>query len=381
MFTSLLDRTTLKLQYHLEKLEVRLGLLGASICVSLLLLLLAGIYCAPALELVNHGLDYGKLAVDPLDPERGNRFQYRILTPLVGFILFLKGTAFIALPLLFAAALVATIYWHYRRSSIDAFSVLGICCLMVFSSPILFTLHFAGYVDTTSYFLLFLCYILRRQPIWVSLCYALALLNHESNVFALPWLILLAGYDTESSTAHYLRITGATLAAFLPFLLFRYVFRDTTDAMQMGFFLNKANVTDSVLLQYDYLVYGIFQSFKLFWIVPVVAALLALKKQEHHTAILITCIIACAGLQLFFASDTSRLVGLAFPAVLIGAREISKSLDHVTFRRALFLLIGVNLLLPQAFVGVGIVIPFYSLPVALYMKCYMGIDVWETAWI
>ena len=381
MFTSLLDRTTLKLQTCLEKVEVNLGLIGTGICVSLLLLLLASLYCAPALELVNHGLDYGRLAMDPLDLQSGNRFQYRIVTPLLGFLMFMRGQAFIVVPLLFSVALVATIYWHYRRSNIDAFSVLCICCLIAFSSPLLFTLHFAGYVDTTSYFLLFLCYIMRRQPIWVGLCYALALLNHESNIFAFPWLILLAGYNTESSIAHYLRIAGATLIAFLPFLLFRYIFRDTEEAMQLGFFLNKGNVSDSVLLQYDHLLYGIFQGFKLFWCIPVVAALLALRKQEYHTATLITCIIACAGLQLFFASDTSRLVGLAFPAVLIGAQEIARSLGHVIFRRTLCLLITINLLVPQAFVGVGIVIPFYSLPVALYLKYHMGIDVWETAWI
>jgi len=381
MFTGLLDSTTLKLQLHLEKLEVRLGLLGASICVSLFLLFLAGIYCAPAFELINHGMDYGGLALNPLDVEAGNRFQNRILTPILGFLLFLKGPAFIVLPLLFATAFISALYFHCRSLSIDAASVLGICCLIVFSSPILYTLHFAGYVDTTSYFLLFLCYIFRKQPIRVFLCYSLALLNHESNAFAMPWIILLSGYQSNASGTQHIKTGVAAVLAFVPFLMMRHLFADSATHLQFDFYLNKSNLADSLWLQRDNLYYGIFQGFKLFWCFPIVATLLALKNKKFHTALLITGIVGCAGAQLLIAADTSRLMGLAFPAILIGAIEVWKYLKGIQFRRILLLLIIANVIIPQAFVGYGVIVPFHSLPVALYMKFYMGVDVWETAWI
>ena len=381
MLTSLLDSTVLKLQLSLQRLESRIGLVGASIGTSVILLLLAGIYCAPAFELINHGGDYSLLAMDPFDIEAGNRFQNRILTPLIGYLIFLKGPAFIFLPLLIALAFISLLYYHFRKQNLNPAVSLGMCSLIVYSSPILYTIHFAGYVDTTSYLLLFLCYMFRRQPLWIFVFYSLALLNHEGNIFALPWIVLLSGYEVKSTFATYFKTAIAVLAALLPFFLVRHLFADSTTHLQFDFYLNKSNIADSIWLQRDILYSGIFQGFKLLWCLPVVATILALKKKEYATALLITCIIACSGLQLVIAADTSRLMGLAFLAVLIGALEIWKHVKDLQFQRLLWTLIVLNLIIPSYFIGYGVVIPFHSLPMALFLKYYAGIDIWETDWI
>ncbi|MBL4752402.1 MAG: hypothetical protein JKY52_02210 [Flavobacteriales bacterium] len=381
MLVGLLDGPIHKIETLLVKLEGRFGLIGASLIVSGILMLIASVYCAPALTLINHGTDYSLLAANPFDLEAGNRFQNRILTPVIGFLFFLRGPAFIILPLLIASVFLATLYLHFRKLGVEAAIALGFCCFIAFSSPILFTLHFAGYVDTTSYLLLFLCYAFRKHPLWVFVCYALALLNHESNAFALPWIIIMSGYRNGITTSGLMKSIAAAVLAFLPLLLVRYLFSESASHLQFGWYFNRGNIADSIWLQRTLLFDGIFQAFKLFWVLPIVATLLALKKKQYYTAIIITTIVASAGMQLFIAADTSRLIGLAFPAIIIGAVEIWRNSDHTQFRRLCWGLIVINFLIHQAFVGYGIIIPFHSLPMAIFMKYYLGVDVWTTDWI
>jgi len=306
MLTGLIDGPLRFTENFLKKLEATLGLVKTGGILSFILLILAALYCLPALELINHGVDYAQLATTPFDLEGGNRFQNRILSPLIGYLLFLRGPLFIFVPLIMALLLIALMYSHLRKSEIDKVSALGICAIIVFSSPVLFTLHFAGYVDTTSYLLLFLCYVFRKSPLPIFVCYSLALLNHESNVFALPWIILLTGYNNESKTSDYLKVAGASILAFLPLFLARYLFIEAETHLHFEFFTSVQNIKDSIWLQKDNLIYGVFQSFKLFWCLPIVAGLMALRRRDFYIAGLLTCIVVCAGLQLFVAADTSR---------------------------------------------------------------------------
>ena len=74
-------------------------------------------------------------------------------------------------------------------------------------------------------------------------------------------------------------------------------------------------------------------------------------------------------------------MGLAFPAIIIAAVEIRDYWGRDIFLRRIWILILLNLLVPQYFVGAGVQIPFLPLPLALFLKYYMDIDVWELNWI
>ena len=169
----------------LRKMELQIGLYPTAFLLNVALLGIAAIYVTPAFRTINLGAFYEILSINPFNFQASNPVQLRILTPLLAYLLFLRGPFFILLPLFIGMLFLTFIYIHYRKQSFTPIESLGMASLMAFSTPILFTLHFQGYTDTTSYLLLFLCLVFIKNPIW-PLFFALAVLNHYSNIFAAP---------------------------------------------------------------------------------------------------------------------------------------------------------------------------------------------------
>src|ERR1035437_1817416 len=139
-----------KLDTNLLTLELKLGPYITSLIVAFVLLCMAAIYVTPAFAPMQLGRGYASLSINPFDFSKQNNLRFRILTPVLAYMVGLRGSLYIIFPLIIALFFLSAIFYYLRRQSSPAESFL-ITTLICFSSPILFLLHFQGYVDVTSY--------------------------------------------------------------------------------------------------------------------------------------------------------------------------------------------------------------------------------------
>jgi hypothetical protein len=145
-----LVRLTTGLARITRRLEARYGLPGAALLLAMIVLLVAAVYARPSSTPVNHGVLYARLSEAPFAFVQPNWVQYRLLTPLIGYLSHLRGWAFVLLPPLIMVAWLASVYGRYRRGGFDGAAALAVMAMMAFSTPTLFPLHSSGSVDQTS---------------------------------------------------------------------------------------------------------------------------------------------------------------------------------------------------------------------------------------
>jgi len=97
--------------------------------------------------------------------------------------------------------------------------------------------------------------------------------------------------------------------------------------------------------------WGIFLAFRLYWIIPLAALVLSIRRKDHSQAILLVLIVAGAGSLLLVAYDTTRLMCMAFPAILLGSIQLIKTLPPMITLRSGALLFGMNFLITPAMVA------------------------------
>jgi hypothetical protein len=346
----------------------------------LVLLAAAAVYCAPAVDLINHGILYGEFSIDPFKESLTSPIRLRPLSPWVAHFLFLRGKAFMAFPLLAGVLFLAVIMRASRKKGLSGAESLGMAALMAFTSPLLFTLHFAGYVDTVSYLFIAVAVAWAGSDLVVAACVGLMLLNHDANLFILPWLFFHAGRQ-RGTWARRARLGLAVGVALVVVTLVRNAIASRAPVeWQPSFYLNVAYLKENALLNVRGTWLGLFMAFKLLWVIPIFAALdLAVKKRRVELFDLSLAVL-CGLATMLITSDSSRLPALAFPAVLIGAAQLRETvMTPPRFLRVLLVLVVLNLFVPQYYVGQSKPIVFFPLPVALVLKA-CGSDPW-TDWL
>ncbi len=342
-------RLTMRLDAALATLERRISLWGAAALVATALLALGALYVRPALEAVSHGVYYAELSRAPLSPG-DNPVAYRILTPLLAWLLGLRGNRILILNLLLAWATLALVYRHYRLRGRGPALALGYAAVLATTMPILFTIHVNGYTDAASYLLLFLL-LACGENAWVfGGLVLLSLLNRESVAFVLPFLLLLQARRTGKLWPS----VAASAVALALYLGVRYwLGTRAPDAQSAEFYLapllhdpldwfRKASVAYYT---------GVFSAFKLLWALPVAALWLAARERRWlDLAVLASAIVGALG-QTVIAVDTSRMLCMAFPAVLLGLEALEPRLDEAARAPTLLGLVGANMLVPQLYVA------------------------------
>jgi hypothetical protein len=268
--------------------------------------------------------------------------------------------------LIAAAALLATVHAHYRRRGFSPGTSAGMAAILATSTPVLFTLYFAGYTDTTTYLLVFLCLALRRSAAAVGACYALALLNHESALFAAPWI----GWAAFAARPSRARAGAVLLAIVVPVLLLigaRQLLSGTGKVVfDPTYYVRSTNVG----IVATCLPLGVFFAFKLLWVFVVLGVFHLVRGGRIGTALWCGAVILCSVAQVGVASDTSRLVALSFPAVLCGAEVVREVQGEERFSRLLWGAVLWNLLVPQYYVGQSFAIPLHPVPVYLVYRLF-----------
>ncbi len=368
MHHKVLNKTTTLLLY----LEQKFGIYFSSLIIAFILLCIAAIYVTPSMAPMELGRGYASLSIAPFDFSEQNNLRFRILTPFMAYCIGLRGPLYILFPLIIASLFLSAIYFYMRKTQAPSESLL-ITMLICFSSPILFLLHFQGYVDVTSYLLILLMIIfIKKISIWIPLM-TLLLLNHESNLFIIPGLLYFYHINTSNKTnAAFNAILGFVLA-FIPFWLYRKYITEVSP-VDYNFEMYYSQIKENIKSIAIHFPIGFFYAFKLFWLFPVFAIYYLWKEKNQQQLMLYTILTLGVLSQLLFASDTSRLIGLAFPVILFSASKIKQQWGTELFLKRIFYLILINFLIPQYYVGQSVMIRFYPLPSSLILKYFGGIE-------
>lgn len=366
MHLKVLNKATTLLLY----LEEKFGIYFSSLIVAIILLCIASIYVTPSIGPMELGRGYASLSIAPFDFSEQNNLRFRILTPFLAYCLGLRGSLYILFPLFVALLFLSGIYFYIRKTQAPAESLL-ITMLICFSSPILFLLHFQGYVDVTSYLLILLIIIfIKKIFVWIPLM-AMLLLNHESNLFIVPGLLYFYYLNTPNKIKTTIYALVGLALAFIPFWLYRNYINEVSP-VEYNFEMYYSQIKGNIKSIAVYFPIGFFYAFKLFWLFPMFAIYYFWKEKNQQQLLFYTILTVGVFSQLLFASDTSRLIGLAFPVILCSALKIKQQWGTELFLKRTFYMILINFLIPQYYVGQSVMIRFYPLPSSLILKHFFG---------
>jgi hypothetical protein len=349
------------------RLEGRLGPRGAAGVVGLGLLGLAMLHVLPSTATSAYGNTYSRMAEDPFGHIDGNALGYRILTPLLSWLVGLRGDLILVTNDLFAVALLGCAFWHFRRTLPRPGDALLAGSCLALSMVVLSVTRGAGYCDALTYLIVFLMWRHRARPILRHGLLLLGLLNHESIAFLVPWFAYLAFVERRSTQRWLLETIlglGVVGGLYLGFraLLSSYGYIQ----FSASFYLRP--------LRYDLLYWikkawpnqllGLFSVFKVLWIVPIWAAVSLWRKRQRQALAEMGILLACVCAQLVIAFDSTRMLTLAYLLLVLSLEHLFAADEH-RFRRWLAIALLVQLATPELFTAERAVEIWHSTPVML----------------
>jgi len=340
-----LDHVIKSISGFLIRLESRYGLVAASLVVTLILTGIAVIYVQPIFTVAFHGLLFQDLSSHPFSFHIENHLQYRILGPLLGYLLFLRGDLFFILPLIFIALFPAITYYSYRKKKIEPIDSFFLACFIAMSCVVLLPLVAPGYTDVITWFFIFLAFSNAKKILKSAIFFSLALLNHESSLVLLPGLILYSWWLQKSG---FMKIILVYMLACIPHLIYRqFVDAHVTPLYSVSFYLSETNFWFVMHKLVLYLPAAIFYAFKLWWIFPVCFVAWSINQKKFLQCCIIACITGGAFILVFIGYDYTRMVVIAFPAVLLSYEWFKEILEMKKLRKLTVVIIVLNFLILQ----------------------------------
>jgi hypothetical protein len=335
----------------LEKAEKLLTKWGFGLLVSIVLLFGASNVTTVNQKTAHHGNEYTMLSEHPFDFAQGNDLQLRILSPLAGYLLFMRGPLFSPFMIFVLLIFFSVTYVFLRNKSIGVINSILVNAVLAFSTLVFYQFYFPAYTDPGS-FLLIICLMMFYQNRMLStILLSLLLFNHESNLFLFPFFFLLL-LDGEYSWRRTGQVTVLFVLACIPYFAYReYIVSHIELNFTVGYYLDSANMRWTREHVYPNLANGIFQSFRLAWLIPFAGIVIDIYEKRTTELLLILSAIVFVMLQFFIAYDISRLAGLAFPSLIISAVRLN---EFFGARKSGFLLITIfilNLFIPAYCVG------------------------------
>lgn len=333
------------------RLERKLGLGLTSILFGLILLGLAALFTSPRWELFYHGKGFSRLSLAPFDFSIESSLRYRILSPLLGYILFLKGEQFKYLMLGFLALFHCLVYFFHRIKAFSPSESLGIGMLLSLSTLSFYQLYFPGYNDPVSYVLVLILLFKRNNKFIVQLCLVLLLFNHDNTIFLFPFLFLYL-LEEDYSFSNILKCLKLFFPGVILYIMYRVIISSFVEVgFNTSYYFDQQNLRwtwDHVL---DHLHEGIFQAFRVAWILPIIAIIVNAREGKYKEIILLTLGFIFIISQFLIAYDISRLTGLAFPLILVSSWRIREYYGSNISNSLIWLIILVNLFVPSLCIG------------------------------
>ena len=350
----------------------------AGIWIALGLMVAAGIYVRPAVKAVVLGLQYAALSDDLSRAFTGNPVAFRILTPLISNLLGFHGHLIIITNLLVAAALLATIYYLFKARTGSSGDALAATAVIAFSLVTLTTIYYGGYTDSMTYLLVFLMWWFRQKRLIFYVLFLLALLNRECVLFLIPWYAYLRWVEISSK----LRATVDLATGFALVLCLYMTFRwwmGSQGIISLGweYYLSPLARDPLYWLKDTYPLcgLGLFTVLKLCWCVPILAGWDLWRRGKRSEVYSMMILTICVLAQLLVAVDSSRMMTLVFPVVLMGLLHLFQT-NAFSFRSWVgYLLVG-NLLVPQLYTAASFVEVMRSVPGNIVMILLQGKGSW-----
>ena len=360
-----------------EQGEARFGRWGWVILLAFVLMLAASIYVRPGTNYVGHGVHFEALSKNPLDLHNGNPLGYRIMTPLLAYLVGLRGRPFILLNLVFAAITIGAVYRHFRAVTVlKADALFGTMCI-TFSTVILVTIYYAGFCDALTYLAIFMAWRWRSKPLPFYLAFLVGALNHEGALFTLPWFVYLKLTESPRKSRVLLEMIvgfGMVLAAYL-------LFRDwLSGSQEKGLSITAylqpllTNPFGMIRKACQFYWLGLFSVFKALWVFPVVAAVAMWKDRRKSQVVGMIILMMCAACQLIIAYDSTRMLTLGFLVLIISLEYLFRT-DAYGFRQWAPYVFLFNLFVPQLFTAGMIIEIMHSTPMNL-LRMIFGHGPW-----
>lgn len=325
--------------------------------VSVFLMLAAALYVRPALHTVEMGTKFAQLSKNPFATNVENIIGFRILTPLISYLIGLRGELIIVTNLIFAALLIGLVYQYFRHHSPHSGDSFIAAAAITFSLVTLTTIYYGGYCDSSTYLIIFLMWWQRSRRIVFYILFLLGLLNHESVGFLTPWLAYISLKEFPSKRRGIFDlIIGFGLAFGIYFLYRKWISSRIEIFLSISFYLKPLLKDPLHHLRYShpYHFLGFFTVFKALWIFPIIAIISLWLKGKRDQVFSIVLLICCAWLQMVVAFDSSRMLTLCFMVMIISLTHLF-NVNPLRFRVWAGLAILINFFVPQLFTAAKIV--------------------------
>jgi len=287
------------------------------------------------------GVDYSLKSVNPF-VQFDDWQSTRLLMPALSYFLFLRGKwpfygFFLAITIIFIAALVA---WNKERGKLKWWEFLSLCT----ASFVSFQFQAPGYPDVLVY--LFFLLIMRDdlRPVSKLSLLLLGLIANESSFIV--GVVMAWRYLPRKEQLTYLLGIGIYVAVWVAFSNF-----DVT-AVLASRNVDGLSGLAWVMREPWFEALGVFMGFKALWAIIVWGGAAAWRSGRRSEAGFIIVTVGAAFAMTLSAVDTSRLMGYAFPALLISIEELKRdSLGKGSVW--LKILFALNLLIPSVYIGLN----------------------------
>ena len=356
-----MDKIFSSIDSFIEKAEQSLGKVSLTILVGLLFVFFASMVSAIRLETFYHGNGFTRLSVHPFEMESENDLRFRILSPLLGHVLFFRGSAFKYFMLFILGLFFGMIYYFQRKEKFTPSEAIGITALCAFSTLSFYQLYFPAYTDPLSFLLILLFMFNYRNIYYATLLLTLMLFNHENTLFLFPFFFLLST-NGNYNLKNLLKSSFHFLIAIIPYFIFRKIISSQAEiAFNFSYYFNPQNMQWTREHVMPHLLSGFFQAFRLSWVFPLAAIVVNIYEKRYHELILISVVIVFVLAQLTIAWDISRLIGMAFPVILISAGRIRTFVGISKFLWLIYSVILINFFIPAYCIGALDPIPYTPL--------------------
>jgi hypothetical protein len=335
---------------YFDKIESAMSKAGFGFLLSILILISVTAIMKLSFSMVHHGNEFALLSVNPFNFDQKNDLQLRILSPLAGYLFFMRGPLFQYFMLIVLCAFFCMTYVFLRKKSFTISESVIFMSLLAFTTLSFHQFQFPAYTDPGSYLLIILLMTFHHHKKASTILISLLLLNHESNIAIFPFFFLLmAGKDF--SLKNLIRISFQFAIAFLPYLLYRaFILSKFQPEYTTGYYFEEHNISFTREHVLPNLFFGVFQTFRLAWLIPLAAICIDIHEKRFFEIILMLSAILGVSLLFFVAYDISRLMCLAFPAIITGGLRLREFFGKrfIFMISVIFLL---NFFIPSYYVG------------------------------
>lgn len=304
----------------------RLGAWMGSLIISLVLVFIVHRYVQGGSEPISHGSYYAALSTSPFDTDASNPFRGRILAPLIGWLMGLRGEWFVLVPLMFLVGLLAQVnVWCCRQGATPTHALVVVLAI-AFSPVTMHALVGPGFVDTVSYFLLAVALMNLNRTAVSCGCMASAIMTHEASIVMIPaWLLAAEGGWVDRKAWRKRALIVAVML--IPYALYRlWVLQVDPGALSTAYYFSEGNLQSCRDVGLWATLVGVFAVFRLHWLVIAIVIIRGGWKSLHSRWMLV--VLLSVGSTLFIAFDTTRMYCWAFPVMALAGVDLAKTVGR-----------------------------------------------------